>query len=286
MLVNLNYLLKEAQNKKTAVAAFNTPSLEAVRAAISAAEELSVPVIIQHAQVHEEIVNIEIIGKIMLEMAKNSKVDVCVHLDHGTNINLINKAIDMGFTSVMFDGSNLPYEENIICTSQIVQEAHKRGISVEAELGVMSTSNYGEKLINDSNFNKDDIYTDPELAFDFVKRTGIDALAASFGTVHGLYLTKPNLDFKRLKNIYDKTMVPIVMHGGSGVSREDYHKSIENGVRKINYYTYAARAAGEAIRKKIKESNDPIFYHDITLLAMEAMKQDMMYALKIFNNMD
>ncbi|WP_127837403.1 class II fructose-bisphosphate aldolase [Clostridium prolinivorans] len=286
MLVNLNYLLKEAQNKKTAVAAFNTPSLEAVRAAISAAEELSVPVIIQHAQVHEEIVNIEIIGKIMLEMAKNSKVDVCVHLDHGTNINLINKAIDMGFTSVMFDGSNLPYEENIICTSQIVQEAHKRGISVEAELGVMSTSNYGEKLINDSNFNKDDIYTDPELAFDFVKRTGIDALAASFGTVHGLYLTKPNLDFKRLKNIYDKTMVPIVMHGGSGVSREDYHKSIENGVRKINYYTYAARAAGEDIRKKIKESNDPIFYHDITLLAMEAMKQDMMYALKIFNNMD
>ncbi|SKA79168.1 fructose-bisphosphate aldolase, class II [Clostridium sp. USBA 49] len=286
MLVNLNYLLKEAQNKKTAVAAFNTPSLEAVRAAISAAEELSVPVIIQHAQVHEEIVNIEIIGKIMLEMAKNSKVDVCVHLDHGTNINLINKAIDMGFTSVMFDGSNLPYEENIICTSQIVQEAHKRGISVEAELGVMSTSNYGEKLIDDSNFNKDDIYTDPELAFDFVKRTGIDALAASFGTVHGLYLTKPNLDFKRLKNIYDKTMVPIVMHGGSGVSREDYHKSIENGVRKINYYTYAARAAGEAIRKKIKESNDPIFYHDITLLAMEAMKQDMMYALKIFNNMD
>jgi fructose-bisphosphate aldolase, class II len=285
MLVSLCDLLKDANDGKYAVGAFNTPTLEAVRASISAAEELSVPVIISHAEAHDKIVPIEIIGKIMLEMAKSSSVPVCVHLDHGSSLELIYKAMDMGFSSVMFDGSNLPYEKNVELTCQVVLDAHAKGVSVEAELGIMTASGIGGETTGvGSALKYDDNYTNPELACDFVQKTGIDALAASFGTVHGLYLKAPNLDFERLNQIYNKTKTPIVMHGGSGVSEEDYIKAIENGVRKINYYTYAARAAGEAIRQKLAELKGPAFYHDITLWAIDAMKKDYITAMKVFYN--
>lgn len=281
MLASLCDLLKDAEKGKYAIAAFNTPSMEGVRAAVSAAEELSVPVILSHAEAHDKIVPIEMIGKVMMEAAKDSKVPVCVHLDHGSSFELIYKAMDMGFTSVMFDGSNLPYEKNIELTCQVVHDAHLKGVSVEAELGIMTTSGISTETGSTSST---DNYTNPELAHDFVQKTGIDALAASFGTVHGLYLTAPNLDFERLNQIHSKAGIPIVMHGGSGVSKEDYIKAINNGVRKINYYTYAVRAAGEVIRQRLMELKGPAFYHDITLLAIDAMKQDFISAMKVFYN--
>uniref|UniRef100_UPI0004793B08 class II fructose-bisphosphate aldolase n=1 Tax=Caldanaerobius polysaccharolyticus TaxID=44256 RepID=UPI0004793B08 len=281
MLVSLAELLYEAQKKQYAIGAFNTPSLEAIRAVIAAAEELSLPVIISHAEVHQKFVPIEIIGPIMLAAAKSAEVPVCVHLDHGRSLELIYKAMDMGFTSVMFDGSNLPYEKNIEVTCQIVKDAHHKGISVEAELGTMIESEHSTEITS-SKSDINYIYTDPDLAADFVQRTGINALAASFGTVHGLYLTSPKLDFQRLSEIYKKTMVPIVMHGGSGLGEKDYHKAIVNGVRKINYYTYMARDAGETIREKLTELRGPVFYHDITSWAIDSMKQHAMKVMKIF----
>lgn len=287
MLVSLCNLLKDAQKKEYAVGAFNTPTLEAVRAVIAAAEELNVPVIISHAEVHETIVPIEIIGPIMLQAAKDSKTPVCVHLDHGTSLQLIYKAMDMGFTSVMFDGSSLPYEKNVELTCKVVKEAHTRGVSVEAELGIMTTSGVGgENIGADGTLNNSDIYTNPELASDFVKKTHIDALAASFGTAHGIYVTTPKLDYERLSQIHEKTQIPIVMHGGSGVSEEDYRKVIQNGVRKINYYTYMSRAAGETIRKKLSHMEGSAFYHDITVWAIDAMKEDAMKAMRVFNKID
>lgn len=287
MLVSLCDLFKDAQKKEYAIGAFNTPTLEAVRAVIAAAEELDVPVIISHAEVHETIVPIEIIGPIMLQAARASKTSVCVHLDHGSSLDLIYKAMDMGFTSVMFDGSSLPYEKNVELTCKVVKNAHEKGISVEAELGIMTTSGVGGENIGvDESLNNSDIYTNPELASDFVKRTNIDALAASFGTAHGIYLTAPKLDYDRLSQIHEKTQIPIVMHGGSGVSQEDYRKVIQNGVRKINYYTYMSRAGGETIREKLSEMEGPAFYHDITGWAIEAMKEDAMKAMKVFNKID
>lgn len=283
MLVSLCKLLEDAQKKKYAVGAFNTPTLEAVRAVVSAAEELSVPVIISHAEVHEDIVPIEIIGPIMLAAAKSAKIPVCVHLDHGSSLDLIYKAMDMGFTSVMFDGSSLPYEKNVELTCKVVKDAHEKGISVEAELGIMTTAGGGENIGVKVGLEQDDIYTSPELASDFVKKTNIDALAASFGTAHGIYLTAPKLDYERLSQIHEKTQIPIVMHGGSGVSEEDYRKVINNGVRKINYYTYMSRAAGEAIRKKLSDMEGTAFYHDITCWAIDAMKEDAMKAMRVFN---
>ncbi len=223
----------------------------------------------------------------MLQAARASKTSVCVHLDHGSSLDLIYKAMDMGFTSVMFDGSSLPYEKNVELTCKVVKNAHEKGISVEAELGIMTTSGVGGENIGvDESLNNSDIYTNPELASDFVKRTNIDALAASFGTAHGIYLTAPKLDYDRLSQIHEKTQIPIVMHGGSGVSQEDYRKVIQNGVRKINYYTYMSRAGGETIREKLSEMEGPAFYHDITGWAIEAMKEDAMKAMKVFNKID
>ncbi|AWI05339.1 class II fructose-bisphosphate aldolase [Clostridium drakei] len=286
MLVSLCNLLEDAEKKEYAVGAFNTPTLEAVRAVIAGAEELKVPVIISHAEVHESIVPIEIIGPIMLQAAKAAKVPVCVHLDHGSSLDLIYKAMEIGFTSVMFDGSSLPYEKNVELTCQVVKDAHLKGVSVEAELGIMTTSGVGgEKIGAEEGSENKDLYTNPDLAADFVKKTNIDALAASFGTAHGIYLKTPKLDYERLSEIRKKSQLPIVMHGGSGVSEDDYRKVIERGVRKINYYTYMSRAAGEAIRKKINASEEDVFYHDITCLAIEAMKQDAMKAMKVFNKM-
>ncbi|AKN30840.1 ketose-bisphosphate aldolase [Clostridium carboxidivorans P7] len=286
MLVSLCNLLEDAEKKGYAVGAFNTPTLEAVRAVIAGAEELKVPVIISHAEVHESIVPIEIIGPIMLQAAKAAKVPVCVHLDHGSSLDLIYKAMELGFTSVMFDGSSLPYEKNVELTCQVVKDAHLKGVSVEAELGIMTTSGVGgEKIGVEEGSENKDLYTNPDMAADFVKKTNIDALAASFGTAHGIYLKTPKLDYERLSEIRKKAQLPIVMHGGSGVSEDDYRKVIERGVRKINYYTYMSRAAGEAIRKKINASEGDVFYHDITCLAIEAMKQDAMKAMRVFNKM-
>lgn len=286
MLVSLCNLLEDAEKKEYAVGAFNTPTLEAVRAVIAGAEELKVPVIISHAEVHESIVPIEIIGPIMLQAAKAAKVPVCVHLDHGSSLDLIYKAMELGFTSVMFDGSSLPYEKNVELTCQVVKDAHLKGVSVEAELGIMTTSGVGgERIGVEEGSENKDLYTNPDLAADFVKKTNIDALAASFGTAHGIYLKTPKLDYERLSEIHKKAQLPIVMHGGSGVSEDDYLKVIERGVRKINYYTYMSRAAGEAIRKKINDSEVDVFYHDITCIAIEAMKQDAMKAMRVFNKM-
>jgi len=282
MLVSLCNLLEDAEKKKYAVGAFNTPTLEAVRAVVSAAEELNVPVIISHAEVHEDIVPIEIIGPIMLAAGKYARVPVCVHLDHGSSLDLIYTAMNLGFTSVMFDGSRLPYEKNIELTCKVVKDAYAKGISVEAELGIMTTADGGENVGVKSDSKEKDLYTNPDLALDFVKKTNIDALAASFGTVHGIYLKAPKLDYERLRQIQEKTQIPIVMHGGSGVSEEDYRKVISNGVRKINYYTYMSRAAGEAIRKKLEDMEGTAFYHDITSWAIDAMKEDAMRAMRVF----
>ena len=188
MLVTLSEILQLAEAKKCAVGSFNTPNLESIMAVIGAAEELNVPVIIMHAEVHEPMMPISVIGPIMIERAKAAKVPVCVHLDHGETLAYLDQALNIGFTSVMFDGSALPYEENVANTKIAVKLAHAKGASVEAEIGTLGKRELG--LGHDDGIPTGDepkkIYTDPKLAEAFVNETGIDALACSFGTAHGL----------------------------------------------------------------------------------------------------
>ncbi len=277
MLVTLKNILKIAEAKGIAVGSFNTPNLDSIKAVISAAEELNQPVIIMHAQVHEEmgLCKMEEIAPIMLFMAERASVPVCVHLDHGTDLDYVKRGLELGFTSVMYDGSAESMDINLANTCMIVDEAAKYGASVEAEVGSMGAREGGGE-------GGASIYTDPDLAVDFVEQTGIDALACAFGTAHGIYLTKPQLDFDRVSEIKSKINVPIVMHGGSGVSEDDYKKVINCGVRKINYYTYMAKAGGEAVASM----DGKALYHDITLVAQNAMKENVKSAMKVFCGKD
>ncbi len=273
MLVTLSQILKIAEAKKCAVGSFNTPNFESIRAVIGAAEELNQPVIIMHAQVHEEmgLCKMDEITPIMRWMADKASVPVCVHLDHGTDVDYVKKGLALGFTSVMYDGSEEPLDINRANTMFVVACAERCGASVEAEVGSMGSREAGGG-------GSESIYTEPDLAKEFVDETGIDALACAFGTAHGIYLKKPKLDFDRLQKIYSLVDVPIVMHGGSGVSHEDYRKVIECGVRKINYYTYMAKAGGEAVSNKEYGQ-----FHDAVNDAIFAIKENVKEAIKVFS---
>lgn len=292
MLVTLKEILEWAENYKCAVGSFNTPNLESIMAVVGAAEELNVPVIIQHAQVHESFMPVSVIGPIMLDFAKKAKVPVCVHLDHGETLDYIGQALKMGFTSVMYDGSLLPFGENVLHTQQAVSMAQETGASVEAEIGSMGRRETGIREESEPEEDPSKIYTDPEQAKEFVERTGIDALACSFGTSHGIYLKEPKLDMTVLDRIRKNTEIPLVMHGGSGVSESDYRTAISRGIRKINYYTYMAKAGGSRVVSELYKrygktgcgegKTEPVLFHDISGWGTGAMKEDVKCAMHIF----
>lgn len=275
MLVTLTETLKLAEEKKMAVGAFNTPNLECIAAVIAAAEKLDVPVILSHAELHEDVAPLEQIGPVMVQAAKAAKVPVCVHLDHCESLSYMAKALELGFTGVMYDGSVLPYEENAANTIKAVEMAKEYGAGVEAEIGTLASREGGEAAAAGP------VYTDPELAVKFCVETGIDALAPSFGTAHGIYKSRPVLDLERVKVIAGKTGLPLVMHGGSGVSPEDYRTGIRNGLRKINYYSYMSKAGVNAV-KKMLESKEVTFFHDLALAAQNAMQADAEKAMRVF----
>lgn len=287
MLVTLKELLENAAKEKKAVGAFNATTLEAVQGIIQAAEELNCPVILQHAQSHDDIIPLDEIGPILIYYAKRAKVPVAVHLDHGSSFERCVQAIRLGFTSVMYDASAKSYETNIKETKEIVKIAHAAGVSVEAELGHVFTSEVvvGEGVTADQADDYkdlDEIYTDPKMAEKLVDETNVDCLAIAFGTTHGVYLTEPKLDLDRVAAIRDTINIPLVMHGGSGVSDEDYKIAIENGICKVNYYTYMNTAAGKASKEYWDDEKRPLFYDQMSLCVKEAVKNDVKRAMKIF----
>ncbi|MCI9076497.1 MAG: class II fructose-bisphosphate aldolase [Dorea sp.] len=287
MLVILKELLDQAKQEKKAVGAFNATTLESIQGIIRAAEELQCPVILQHAQSHDNIIPLEEIGPILLYYAERAKVPVAVHLDHGSSFERCMQAIRIGFTSVMYDASAKDFETNVKETAEIVRISHVAGVSVEAELGHIFTSRIvaGEGAqadTQDDYESLDDTYTDPQMAKEFVERTGVDCLAAAFGTTHGVYLTEPKLDLPRVAAIRDAAGIPLVMHGGSGVSDADYKIAIENGICKVNYYTYMNQAGGRASRDYWKDEGKPLFYDQMALVAAEAVREDVKKAMRVF----
>lgn len=284
MLVTLKEILQIAEEKKIAVGAFNAANLESLQANFEAAESLGVPFIIQFAQCHESWIPLELIGPLMVDFAKKAKVPVCVHLDHGETLEYLQGALEMGFTGIMYDGSTLPYEENLANTKKAVEMAKKYGAGVEAELGSMGKRESGA---GDGSGEDDDtkIYTDPVQAKDFVAQTGIEALACSFGTTHGIYLKKPRLDFHVVREVRRQCgNIPVVMHGGSGVSREDFQEAIRAGVRKINYFTYMDKAGGSAAAEYIRglADQEPLFFSSVLEKARDGMRDNVRGAMEVF----
>ena len=275
MLVNLKEILKYAEDNKCAIGMFNATGLDSIKAIIEAAEELNTPVILAHAEVHNIYNDISLIGPIMLDVAKRAKVKVCVHLDHGTSLEMIKKAIEIGFTSIMIDASSLKFEDNIKLTKKVVSMCHSLNISVEGEIGRI-------KSLNDTS-DSEYYYTKASEAEIFVKETGVDALAIAFGTQHGFYKEKPELKIDVIKNVKKVVNIPLVMHGGSGLSEEQFEKCIDAGIRKINYYSYMSKAGYDAA-KKVIESNKTNYMHDVEYASYKAMKEDLLKTIKIFNN--
>lgn len=290
MLVNMRKILEEAEKEQRGIPCINTPNVETLRAVIDAAEELNTPVIIDHAEVHDSLIPIERIGPEMVKYAKMASVPVCVHLDHATKYSFIMRAIQSGFSSIMYDCSALPFEENVRLVKEFVKIAHELDITVEAELGVMASA--AEDTHGDaesrilSNEDIKEFFTDPEEARIFAEETGCDALAVCFGTMHGIYAEPPVLDIDRVKAI--RKAVPrscrIVMHGASGVAFDQVKSAISAGCSKVNYYSYMAKAATKHTADKIAEMDGKIAYHELEEEAYEFMKGYAKDVLEAFRN--
>ncbi|MBQ9430147.1 MAG: class II fructose-bisphosphate aldolase [Kiritimatiellae bacterium] len=281
MLVGLKEILKIAEADKNAVGMFNGTGFDSIRAVIEAAEELNRPVIIGHAEVHNVYSDISIVGAAMLAAAKAAKVPVCVHLDHGVTLEMCYRALRIGFTGIMIDASALPYEENLAVTRQVTEAAHAMGADVEAELGKLSTPEAGSTDCG-SPAKPEDFYTAPDEAREFCDKTGIDALAVAFGTAHGFYKSQPKLDFNVVRNCAASTGIPLVMHGGSGVSPDGFQQAIAAGIRKINYYSYMSKAGYEAAARCIAAGSTK-YLHDVEFAAYQAMKEDAKQAIRMFS---
>ena len=287
MLVNMKEILETAEKNQYAIGCINTPNVETIRAVIGAAEELNTPIIIDHAQVHDSLIPIERIGPEMIAYAKKAKVPVCVHLDHGSDYNFVMRAIRVGFPSIMYDCSELPYEENLKNVKEFAKIAHNLGITVEAELGIMASSeedSHGGKALTNEEIRK--YFTDPKQAAEFAEKTGCDALAVCFGTMHGIYAEPPKLDITRVTEI--RAALPkscrVVMHGASGVEFSEVQNAINAGCSKINYYSYMAKATTKFVMEKTAETNGKIPYHELQEATFEFMKDYAKNVIKAFKN--
>lgn len=283
MLINLVDVMKLAEEKQFALAAINTPNLECIYAVLDNAEKYNVPVVIMHAECHNPIAPLKDIGPYMVKAAEMASVPVCVQLDHGETLECVQQALDIGFSGIMYDGSNLPYEENIANTVKAVEMSHRYGAGIEGEIGRMPTREVAAVHGMELKAHSGPVYTEPEEALEFVRATGIDCLTPSFGTSHGIYKAAPVLDLERVKRIKEAVGIPLVMHGGSGVSDEDFRTAIANGIRKINYYSYMANSGVKAAREYLE--SEPTYYHDVAFAVRKAMTENCEKAMKVFYNL-
>lgn len=245
MLVNLKTILKYAEEQKSAVGAFNVYNLESVLAVARASQDLNEPVIFSFGEGYLSHAPIEVIATIVKKLCGVGDIPVVLHLDHAKEFSTVMRAIRCGFTSVMYDGSHLPLEENIANTRRIVEIAHVVGVSVEGELGYMNNEDGTCEL----GFEMEKGYTSVKAAVQYVSGSGIDALAVAIGNAHGIYKGNPELDFDRLGEISAAISVPLVLHGCSGIPDAAIKKAVSLGVRKINVNTEISTGAVRAARE-------------------------------------
>ena len=277
MLATLNEVLFDAQKNHYGVGLFNTTDSDMLEAVIAAAEELRSPVIIGTAEVLLPYGELQLIGPSMVHMAKKASVPVVVHYDHGLTFDRCMEALKLGFSSIMFDGSAGDPAENLKATAEMVKIAHAWGASVEGEIG-----HVGDAANNDN--ATDDMYTTPAEAKSFVEATGVDALAIAIGTAHGAYKTKPCLDIGRLQEIRQAIDTPLVLHGGSGLSDDDFKNTIKNGIAKVNIFTDLCVAGERAIADKVGHAGGFNEYLGLRDIKVAAMKQAVMDKMILFGS--
>lgn len=279
MLVTGIEILQDAHKNNYAVGAFNVNNMEIVQSIIEAAEETNSPVILQASQGGLKYAGVEYIAELVKLAARNAKVPVALHLDHGTDFDQVMLCIRHGFSSVMIDGSKYELEENIAITNKVIEVAHAVGVSVEAELGKIGGTE--DDIVVDE---RDATFTDPNEAKKFVDETGVDYLAIAVGTAHGVYKGEPKLDFDRIKIIKDILNIPLVLHGSSGVPKEAIQKAVSLGINKINIDTDLRVAFSSAIKDFLKENPDSIDPRKILGPAKEAMKEVIKEKMELFGS--
>lgn len=274
-LVKMKDLLRRAEEKNIGCGAFSVGNMEMVRGAIRAAEELDTPIILQIAEVRLKNSPLHLMGPMMVQAAKEAKVDVAVHLDHGLTFETVDKALELGFTSVMLDASTLPFEENIARVKVVVEKARKYGATVEAELGLVGGS-------EDGSCDHGIRCTDPDDAVVYARETGIDALAVAIGNAHGNYPVAPTLAFDVLEKIHEKVDIPLVLHGGSGITDKDFQRAISLGIRKVNIATASFNSLTAHVEKYM-ESTDKHNFFDLNDAMVQGTYENVKRHILVFN---
>lgn len=281
MLVNMNEVLRPAKANQYAVGLFNAVNLELARGIINAAESTRSPVIMGTAEVLLPYGPLEEVSYYLIPMAKKASVPVVVHLDHGLTYDTCIKALELGFSSIMYDCSTDSYEENVRKVKEMADIAHSYGATIEGELGHVG-DNEGSAEGSSHLADPSKFFTDPKLAKDFVQKTGVDALAIAVGNAHGAYKLPPKLDFERIRTIAKTVDVPLVLHGGSGLTDNDFKLAIKEGISKVNIFTDINVAAVEAEFKKFSSMDKGLI--DLIPAAVEAVKQESMKKMKLFSS--
>ena len=274
-LVKMKDLLKRAEEKNIGCGAFSVGNMEMVKGAIRAAEELNTPIILQIAEVRLKNSPLHLMGPMMVQAAKEAKVDVAVHLDHGLTFETVDKALGLGFTSVMLDASTLPFEENIAKVKTVVEKARKYGATVEAELGLVGGS-------EDGSCNHGIRCTAPDDAVVYARETGIDALAVAIGNAHGNYPVAPTLAFDVLEKIHEKVDIPLVLHGGSGITDKDFQRAISLGIRKVNIATASFNSLTAHVEKYMASTDKHNFF-DLNEAMVQGTYENVKRHILVFN---
>ncbi len=276
MLVNLNEVLKKAQKEKYAVGLFNTTDTDMLQAVIEAAEESNSPVILGTAEVLLPYGELKLIAPSVIAAAKRASVPVVVHYDHGLTFERCLEALQLGFSSVMFDGSAKAYGQNIEETKEIVKIAHAFGASVEGEIGHVGEAAQGDESL-------ENMYTTVAEAKEYIENTGVDALAVAIGSAHGVYKKKPKLNIERLKEIADAVSVPLVLHGGSGLSDGDFKNTIREGIAKVNIFTDLCLAGERAMKDGAEKK---LGYLETRNLKVEYIKEAVKHKMSLFGSVN
>lgn len=277
-LVTMDMLVNRAWAEGSCIPAFNVGSLEMIRGAIRAAEELNKPIIIQIAERLLKYSPLEYIGPAMVNAAKEAKVDVAVNMDHSSSFDVIERALELGFTSVMYDGSTDPYEDNVSGTRRAYELARRYGASVEGELGLVGGSEDG---LSDHGIK----CTNPDLAHDFCEKTGVSALAVAIGNAHGDYPVAPELAFDILEEINHKAGKPLVLHGGSDLTDDDFRKAVSLGIAKINIGTASFKnVTGFAANYLAREGKHD--YFGLNTAMTQGMYENALRHIKVFTGIE
>lgn len=274
MLVNMRDLLADAERGNYAVGSFSVANMEMVLGVLKAAKELNAPVILQIAEVRLKQSPLELIGPLMVAAAENADTPVAVHFDHGKTLEKIGLALDLGFTSVMFDGSHLPLDENIEMTKKVMEMAEEYDAAVEAEIGCVGGSEDGSEDIAIN-------CTRPQDAVRFENETQVDALAIAIGNAHGNYKSTPKLRFDILEEVDSLTDTPLVLHGGTGITPEDFVRCSHTGIKKINIATATFDSVENTVAQCYNEKSINGYY-DLQAAEVEGAYQNAKKHILIF----